>query len=211
MTQAEINKAVRSLAYLQSPDRVRAGVANTYGVRVPIERVARILSVVQAEGSHRTKVAEPKPNDAYDFDVRVSRNSRVQRVEPIAKRDKPALRERAPLPVAVPKATVNPYTGPFSVRRLAASIGADFGLTADDVLGPCRKRTFILPRLVLTKLCIEHGLSCSQIGRKMGGRDHSTILHQRDVFEPYRAKYPMIGRCYDRHVALRAAAKGGAV
>jgi hypothetical protein len=75
------------------------------------------------------------------------------------------------------------------------------------VIGANRARKFILPRLVVTKLCIERGMSCAGIGRKMGGRDHRTILHQRDIFDAYAALYPKVRACYDRHVALREAAR----
>jgi hypothetical protein len=43
----------------------------------------------------------------------------------------------------------------------------------------------------------------------MGGRDHSTIMHQRDKFDAYAALYPQVRASYERHVALRDAAKGG--
>ena len=208
MTQADINRAIRSLAYLKTPDKVRAGVRNTYGVLVPLDRVRRVLSVVQAEGSFKAKVQEPLPGDAWDYDVRVSTNSRVQKVEGVATRDRPALRQREPLPTVVPMPTANPFEGPFQFKVLAASVARDFDTTAADIIGKGRARRLILPRLVMTKLCIEQGMSCSAIGIKMGGRDHSTILHQRDKFDIYVPLYPEMLASYRRHVALRDEARG---
>lgn len=207
MTQAEINSAVRALKYLGTPDKVRTGIVNTYGFDVPIDRVARVLKAIQKEGSHRAKIAEPLDNDAWDFDVRVHHNSRVQLVEPIRVPERPMLRQREPLPTHVPAPTANPFEGPFQLKVLAASVGADFGVTAADIIGKNRARKFILPRVVVVKLCIEQGMSCAGIGRKMSGRDHSTILHSRDIFEPYAALYPTMRASYERHVALRAEAR----
>ena len=210
MTYAEINNAVRSLAYLKTPDRVKAGIRNTYGYTVPVERVARILSVIQSEGTHRAKVAEPKESDAWDYDVRVQPNVRPIIVDPVNVPAKPRFHDRAPLPKTLPAITRNPYTGPFEFKRLVASVAADFGITLKDVIGKGRARRFLLARLVVTKLCIEQGMSCANIGRRMGDRDHSTILHQRDVFEHYAKMYSIVQDSYERHVELRREAKGGA-
>lgn len=207
MTHSEINSAVRSLAYLKTPDKVRAGIRNTYGVSVPLDRVARILNVIQAEGSHRARIAEPKESDAWHFDVRVNPNKRPLIIKPVAKRDRPGLRQREPLPKVVPPELSNPFVGPFQFKVLARSIAEDFDTTATDIIGKARFRRLILPRLVLTKLCIEQGMSCVQIGKKMGGRDHSTILHQRDIFDAYASLYPQVRVSYDRHVALREEAR----
>lgn len=213
MTPAEVNKVIRSLAYLRTPDRVRAGIRNTYGVAVPLDRVERVLKEEQAKGSHYAKIPEPLDSDAYDFDVRYSVNSRVQLVEPIRKPERPMLRQRASLPAVVPVETPNPFQGPFQFKRLVASVAADFGIEPERVLGKGRIRKLILARIVVTKLCIEQGMSCANIGRKMGDRDHSTILNQRDVFDAYAAMYPTVSQSYQRHVALRdeARAARGAV
>lgn len=203
MTHAEINNAVRKLAYLKTPDKVRAGVRNMYGVSVSLERVERILSALDKARTVRGANDEPLDDDAFDYDYRINPNSRAPRVIQVTPRTGPVFKQREPLPEKVPVSTPNPFTGPFEFKRLAASIGQDFRVTADDIIGPKRFRTLILPRLVLTKLCIERGMSCKQIGRKMGGRDHSTILHQRDKFDAYAALYPAIAASYARHVALR--------
>lgn len=205
MTHAEINNAVRALAYLKTPDRVRAGVRNTYGYSVPVERVARILNVIQSEGRIR-EAADPLPSDAFDYDYRLHPNAmrpNVTPAKPVHVFTRPAFKKREPLPDKVPAPTPNPFVGLFEFKRLAASIGQDFYVTADDIIGKARFRKLILPRLVLTKLCIERGMSCKQIGRKMGGRDHTTILHQRDIFDAYARLYPEVAASYARHVALR--------
>lgn len=205
-TQAQVNNAIRAMAYLKTPDKVRAGVRNAYGYCVTVERVERILREIAPKRVFGASIGEPRDCDAFDYDYRVNPNSRVQVVETIKPRAA-VFKRREPLPVKVPAPSANPFEGPFSIKRLAASIGTDMGLDPSDILGPKRARKFILARIVLTKLCIEQGIPCAAIGRKMGGRDHSTILHQRDIFEPYAALYPPVRACYERHVAMRAEAQ----
>lgn len=205
MTQADINNAVRSLAYLKTPDRVRAGVRNTYGYSVPLASVERILR--ENERRKPAEIGEPKESDGWDYDFRLNRAVPVPAEKPVVKFARPMFRERAPLPKKVPAPSPNPFVGPFQFKVLAASVASDFGVTVADVCGNGRFRKFMLPRLVLTKLCLERGMSCCAIGRKMGGRDHTTILHQRDIFEAYARLYPEVARSYARHVELRDAAQ----
>lgn len=202
MSTAEIDSAVRSLAYLKTPDRIRAGVRNTYGVFVPLERVNRVLASLpkRAPGG---AVGDPTERDGWQYDLRHNRYEPVFEAEPVKPCPVPKVEVRAPLPKTLPAPSINPFEGLFQFKVLAASIGRDFGVSAADIIGKARFRKLMLPRLVLTKLCIERGMSCSQIGRKMGGRDHSTILHQRDMFEVYAPIYPAITASYERHVALR--------
>jgi hypothetical protein len=212
VTHAEINSAVRALAYLKTPDKVRAGIRNTYGFEVPVDRVARALSTISEKRPVRNIQLEPLASDAFDYDYRVNPNVRPQIIEPIKPRTTSVFKQREPLPAEVPAPSpTNPYEGPFEFKRLAASIGTDFSVTADEIIGKARFRRMILPRLVLTKLCLERGMSLTQIGRRMGRRDHTTILHQRDIFDAYAALYPQVRASYVRHVALREEARGGAV
>ena len=55
---------------------------------------------------------------------------------------------------------------------------AYFGLKVDDLLARSRKRTVSVPRQVAMYLLIhEIGLPPTQVGRLLGGRDHSTVIH----------------------------------
>lgn len=204
MTHAEINNAVRALSYLKTPDKVRAGVRNAYGYCVPVERVARILR--ENERRAPKDVGTPTEADGLHYDYRLHPNAmrpNVTPTKPVHVFTRPAFKQREPLPEKVPAPSPNPFAGLFQFKALAASIGRDFGVSAEDIIGKGRFRKLILPRLVLTKLCIERGMSCSNIGRKMGGRDHTTILHQRDIFDAYARLYPEVAASYARHIALR--------
>lgn len=201
MTQGQINNAIRSLAYLKNPDAVRAGVRNTYGYNVKVERVERILSVLQSEGARMMKVPEPKACDAFDYDYRLPSNPWLEIVRDTAPEaaPEPAITQ----PVIHPELSENPYAGPFVFKQLTESVAKEMYVRAADILGPNRARHLILARAILSMLCLKQGMSCKLIGRRMGGRDHSTIINHRKAFPKYAAEYPEVLACYEKHLAWR--------
>ena len=63
-------------------------------------------------------------------------------------------------------------------QRILSEVATYFGLQVDDLLARSRKRTVSLPRQVAMYLLIhEIGLPPTQVGRLLGGRDHSTVIH----------------------------------
>ena len=63
-------------------------------------------------------------------------------------------------------------------QRILTEVATYFGLQVDDLLARSRKRTVSLPRQVAMYLLIhEIGLPPTQVGRLLGGRDHSTVIH----------------------------------
>ena len=53
-----------------------------------------------------------------------------------------------------------------------------YSLAMDDLIARNRKRTVSVPRQVAMYLLIhEIGLPPTQVGRLLGGRDHSTVIH----------------------------------
>jgi len=68
--------------------------------------------------------------------------------------------------------------GPLNVRRVAAEIGRCFGVTPSQMLGPSRSHFIVRPRqyaMYLAKVALKKPLA--EIGRKLGGRDHTTVLY----------------------------------
>ena len=55
---------------------------------------------------------------------------------------------------------------------------ADFyGLTVDDITGKSRRKHIIPARHHAMAMLRQRGWSYPEIGRKLGGRDHSTVIH----------------------------------
>ena len=62
--------------------------------------------------------------------------------------------------------------------RILSEVADYFGLQVDDLLTRSRKKTVAVPRQVAMYLLIhEIGLPPTQVGRLLGGRDHSTVIH----------------------------------
>ena len=63
-------------------------------------------------------------------------------------------------------------------QRILSEVADYFGVKVDDLLARSRKRTVSVPRQVAMYLLIhEIGLPPTQVGRLLGGRDHSTVIH----------------------------------
>lgn len=72
-----------------------------------------------------------------------------------------------------------PFSGEDIIRRTAAA----FGLTVEQLRSPCRLRKFTEPRFAAYWLLRKHPTSGGrqrsfpEIGRLLGGKDHSSVMH----------------------------------
>lgn len=58
----------------------------------------------------------------------------------------------------------------------------EFKISDDDLKSPSRKRTIARPRQVLMYLaCMDTMCSTIWIGRRLGNRDHTTVMHGRNT------------------------------
>lgn len=63
-------------------------------------------------------------------------------------------------------------------QRILSEVASYFEIKVDDLLARSRKRTVSIPRQVAMYLLIhEIGLPPTHVGRLLGGRDHSTVIH----------------------------------
>lgn len=67
------------------------------------------------------------------------------------------------------------------VRRLIEQASRTFGVPAADIIGPRRHRPIVEARNAVCLVAFTTGRSSPQIGRVLNGRDHSTVLHARDI------------------------------
>ena len=67
---------------------------------------------------------------------------------------------------------------PISDSTIISEVSNYFGVTSDEIIGPRRSKSYLLPRQVTMFLLREEtSLSLSAIGKILGGRDHSTVIH----------------------------------
>ena len=72
------------------------------------------------------------------------------------------------------------------ITDFLAEVGRMFDVTVDDLRGPCRKQALCRARFAAYAALRERGASFAQIGRWLGDRDHTTVMHGAD-----RAEYLM--------------------
>jgi hypothetical protein len=72
----------------------------------------------------------------------------------------------------------------ISTRQLIAYVAVLCDISPIDVTGKARFRHLVSARAILSKILREQGnLSYPQIGRRLGGRDHSTIINAVRLFD----------------------------
>ncbi len=66
----------------------------------------------------------------------------------------------------------------ISVSEIIDTVAEHYGITQDELIGPCRQKEFVLPRQIVMYLAREETTaSFPEIGQALGGRDHTTVLH----------------------------------
>lgn len=65
-----------------------------------------------------------------------------------------------------------------TAEQVIAAVADYYGVTADDLKGKRRDREFVYPRQVCMRLLRQRfTLSLTEIGKLLGGRDHTTVMH----------------------------------
>lgn len=66
----------------------------------------------------------------------------------------------------------------ISPDKVLKTVSRFFDITIPDILSPKRSRDFVLPRqITMYLLRSELSMSYPQIGRMLGGKDHTTVIH----------------------------------
>jgi hypothetical protein len=89
---------------------------------------------------------------------------------------------------------------------LACAFAADVGI--DVVLSPSRKRSAVIARMAAAVMLRDRGMSLKQIGRRLGFRHHSTVMHYLAVAkETPQLVLPIIERALDFMRSLQRASQ----
>ncbi|MCT4555173.1 MAG: chromosomal replication initiator protein DnaA [Pelagimonas sp.] len=66
----------------------------------------------------------------------------------------------------------------ISIEEIQRKVAEHYNIRLSDIVGPKRVRTFARPRQVAMYLCKQlTSRSLPEIGRRFGGRDHTTVMH----------------------------------
>lgn len=175
--------AQRLASYIRDPSTIRARTMDEYGRAPSIEdiklfqaRAGKVAEVVRYAAECNSPAENEDPGLwATPGLVRLAAERR-------------AIQQRAQMTQAAARldqarevpATRNVATARDVLRLIAQA----HGLTSADVTGSCRLRTVVPVRHMAAWILVHRGrLSRTQIGRLLGGRDHSTVINSVKVFE----------------------------
>lgn len=68
---------------------------------------------------------------------------------------------------------------------IAKFICKEFNITEQELRGQSRQRKICIPRHIFYYLSYKYGHSLPKIGMWVGGRDHTTVLHGKNVADAY--------------------------
>jgi hypothetical protein len=82
-------------------------------------------------------------------------------------------------PVETPPSAVPvPWIGRVDIKRITEAVSDHFGITRRDLYSRRRTKEIVLPRQIAMYLAKTVTLkSLPEVGRRIGGRDHTTVLH----------------------------------
>ena len=76
----------------------------------------------------------------------------------------------------------------ISVEEIQRRVAEHYNIRLSDMIGPKRVRTFARPRQIAMFLCKQlTSRSLPEIGRRFGGRDHTTVMHGVKRIEELRS------------------------
>lgn len=104
-----------------------------------------------------------------------------------------------------PKRNLARCGGVISIVMIAAEL---WDVSTRDILGPLRSPVFVEPRMAVswvTRQTLPYSLP--MIGRAIGGRDHTTVLHHLRQADRRRARDAMFRERTDRMVVAVEAAQ----
>ena len=194
-TDSPSTYASRLAKSITDPSTIYAHTMNYYGRAPSVNTIRGMIKGHQGKGQIRQdRGGKPaKYNEDYDdghWAVRVT--------------DKKRQRDYLHIP---PPPPTNPFLKRWQLARsISESVGEAFGVPSAHIMGKQRTRKVTHPRSIVYKLLLEWGLAYAEIGRRMGDRDHSTIIHGATNTFHVAMRDEKAKAIYERHKALMAEA-----
>lgn len=164
--------------YIKDPSTIRARTIDEYGKSPSIDDIRRM----QQQLAYSSKVEVEDHMDCPHYFVPVNKEYlEVSKVE-----DEPP--------------AIAPISNPTSPMEIIRDIAAIFNLTYGDITGHRRHKYIVQVRHLVAALLVARGNSRGQVGKWLGGRDHTTIVNSLDRFNGVRESNPQIDRVYREHL-----------
>lgn len=186
--------------YIASPTKIEALVRLEFERSPSLRWIANERYLI--EQRRKPMNTYDRSNPAYDGIV-YSVPGLVKPPAPKPSARSPAPRKRDYINVAA-KPKSNPFLGPFKVGpAIVSSVAKDFGLDPSDITGLSRTRDIVDARATVAAVLKRWGrLSYPAIGRVLGGRDHSTVIHAVSMLDIYIRRNPTVADSYARHARM---------
>lgn len=186
--------------YIASPTKIESLTRIEFGEAPPLHTIAEMRFAVEREtksfrqrSRHWSRDSQATDGNHYAVPslIKVARPPRVRDYIHVA-----------PLPIE--EHHENPFLSLYRVgSRVIESVARDFGMTSADILGKRRHNELVDARAVVAMTLKRWGRkSYPEIGRIMGGRDHSTVIHAVQNFDIYCRRNVTVSASYERHLAL---------
>ena len=133
------------------------------------------------------------------LEAMVVRAKRQAAVLELAKPVAEAIATTAPAPSApAPFVPGRKLSGLALIRQIQSVVAARHGVTVADIMSRCRRQNIVRPRQIAAYLArAMTGSGLPEIGRRLGGFDHTTILYSVRNIEQMKATDPDFAREVD--------------
>lgn len=199
MLETAQSYAKRLAGYIASPTKIESLTRMEFGKAPPLHWIAAERGRIEdarkpAVSPYYMKLGNPEL-DGTDYAV----PSLLPRAKPKPERKRDYIDVRAALPEPE-----NPFLQLYSVgSRVIASVAGDFGVLPADIVGKRRHNHLVDARSVVAMTLKRWGRkSYPEIGKIIGGRDHSTVIHAVGSFDIYCRRNEQVWPSYQRHVKL---------
>jgi hypothetical protein len=213
---------IKRYSYLKSPDKVRTALINMHDRQVALARIKRVLE----ESKRKEPEYCARGPDTCD-DIEYAPRKYPHATHSLLKHkpaDKPPPPEFSaetikqavanlnigdikPEPKPAPKSASPRARVPQHAQQLINQVAREMSLCRKDVVGPSRWRAHVECRAVIILLLRERNSSVysyPEIGRILGGRDHSSIHNAVKMFDIYCRRSPGLFELYKRLGGQRA-------
>ncbi len=200
---------IEDLAYLKTPDSVRAALINTTGSAPSIDVIRRKLSVINARGTYYRPVGEPTASDAkaytpqgmIDLEDVARRELRKQ-----AERDDLATWASAipdkeePRPKIVRKHRKPNHTATDYSRKLIDYVCQEMSVSTREWNRGRRAKRATAASSLVARILKERSKSYSykKIAHCIDRHDHSTVMYLMDQFDVLAKQFPEMMEIYER-------------
>ena len=164
--------------YIRSPDTIFARTKTEFGSAPSLRDIDRMIA------RHRPKpVLVQEPDDtrmAVEWRPKPMPGFETFNPPAVVRQEAKASPDQRPV-FAAPVGGIE--TAPVTPIEIITSIAKAFHLTAEDITGRRRMANIVHVRNLCAYVLHDRGNKYTDVGRKLGGRDHSTIIYAIEQFK----------------------------